>query len=61
MEKIDKEVGEEEKLDIYGVMKGPNSDFVPERQLAQREGDEGVSFISEEEEEDTLSFLLIES
>ena len=43
-------------------MKGPTSDFEPElRQVEQREGDQGVSCITEEEEEDTISFLMIEN
>ena len=43
-------------------MKGPTSEFEPElRQVEQREGDQGVSCITEEEEEDTISFLMIEN
>ena len=42
-------------------MKGPTSEFEPElRQVEQREGDQGVSCITEEEEEDTAAFLMIE-
>ena len=47
---------------LYDPMKGPTNDFEPEmRQIDQRDGDQGVICITEEEEEDTMAFLLIEN